>query len=90
MQKGFNSDIQYRGLSFHVQTEDWGQQNPFIVSRIFQNGAVVLTQKKSYAEIFGSLSAERKSDLLIKQALRQQHLDIVDRLISGGLNLTII
>lgn len=90
MQKGFNSDIQYRGLSYHVQTEDWGQQNPYIVSRIFRNGAVILTQKKSYAEIFGPTASEKKSELIIKQVLRQQHSDIVDKLISGQLNLSIL
>ena len=53
MQTGFNSDITYRGVSYHVQTEDWGLENPFIVSRVFQQGAVLKTFKTSYATFLG-------------------------------------
>ncbi len=85
MQKGFNSDVNYKGCTYHVQTEDWGQQNPFIVSRIFRNGAVVMTLKKSYSEI--PEIAAKQTEMVIKQALRRQHGDMVDRLISGRLQL---
>ena len=83
MQKGFNSDVNYKGSTYHVQTEDWGIKNPFIVSRVFKNGAVVVTLKKTYSEI--PEIADKKGDLVIKQALRRQHGDIVDQLVSGRL-----
>jgi hypothetical protein len=41
MVKGFNSDLVIRGKNYHVQTEDWGNANPFLVSRVFSNGAVL-------------------------------------------------
>lgn len=85
MQKGFNSDVSYKGCTYHVQTEDWGLQNPYIVSRIFRNGAVVMTLKKAYSEIPDI--AAKQTDTLIKQAVRRQHGDMVDRLISGRLQL---
>ncbi len=84
MQKGFNSDVSYKGSTYHVQTEDWGTKNPFIVSRIFKNGAVVVTLKKSYDEI--PEFNPKNPDQVIKQALRRQHGDIVEQLISGKLN----
>ena len=83
MQKGFNSDVNYKGSTYHVQTEDWGLNNPFIVSRVFRNGAVVVTLKKPYSEI--PEIAAKQNDIVIKQALRRQHGDIVDKLISGRL-----
>ncbi|MGZ3742351.1 MAG: hypothetical protein ACXVB1_02920 [Pseudobdellovibrionaceae bacterium] len=81
MQKGFNSDITVRGQKFHVQTEDWGTRNPFLVSRIFCNGAVIKTVKTPYET---ALKAESiREEEAIKMALRRQHTDILDVLIAG-------
>lgn len=81
MQKGFNSDVTVRGQKFHVQTEDWGQRNPFVVSRIFCNGAVIKTIKTSYDVIL--LAGAIREDESIKNALRRQHSDILDVLMAG-------
>ena len=82
MQKGFNSDITVRGQKYHIQTEDWGQQNPFLVSRVFCNGAVLKTIKTPYETIFklGSVRTEEA----IKTALKRQHSSIIDTLMEGG------
>lgn len=82
MQKGFNSDINVRGQKFHVQTEDWGVQNPFLVTRIFCNGAVLKTIKTSYQTIL--TQAPINDSEAIKLALRRQHSDIIDTLMTGG------
>jgi len=81
MQKGFNSDVTVRGQKFHVQTEDWGQNNPFLVSRIFCNGAVIKTIKTPYGVVLqkGPIREEEA----IKTALRRQHSDIIDVLMAG-------
>ena len=81
MQKGFNSDVTVRGQKFHVQTEDWGKRNPFLVSRIFCNGAVIKTIKTSYEAILqaGALSESES----IKTALQRQLSDILDVLMAG-------
>jgi MOSC domain-containing protein YiiM len=84
MQKGFNSDIQVRGKTFHVQTEDWGQQNPYLVSRIFQNGAVLKTIKRSYAEALQN-GPVRTGDA-VQLALREQHHHILDELFAGRIH----
>jgi len=90
-QKGFNSDIVYRGMNFHVQSEDWGASNPYLVSRVYQNGAVVKSVKKSYSEVLGPssglmLSTRPQFDpAAIRFALREQHERILDLLLSGQL-----
>lgn len=83
MQKGFNSDINVRGQKYHVQTEDWGRQNPFLVSRIFCNGAVMKTIKTPYDTVAQMGSA--KWEEAVKNALHRQHSSIIDRLMAGGM-----
>jgi hypothetical protein len=83
MQKGFNSDITVRGQKYHVQTEDWGMANPFLVSRIFCNGAVLKTIKTPHDRVLQTGSAQHSE--AIKQALHRQHSTIIDTLMSGGM-----
>jgi hypothetical protein len=82
MQKGFNSDITVRGQKYHIQTEDWGMGNPFLVSRIFCNGAVMKTIKTPYDFVLKTGPAHK--DDAIKLALHKQHSGIIDTLMAGG------
>ncbi len=83
MVKGFNSDVSCLGAQYHVQTEDWGLNNPYLVSRVFKNGAVVKSVKTSYSEVLprGPV-AEAK---VIRLAMKIQHDEILDLLVSGKL-----
>lgn len=87
MEKGFNSDVIFKGMNFHVQTEDWGNGNPYLVSRVYQNGAVIKSVKTPYSEVLGPSRATRLRDEVqaIRLALRQQHEKILDLLLSGQL-----
>lgn len=83
MQKGFNTDIQLLGISYHVQTEDWGQNNPYLVSKVFSSGAVVKSLKIPYETVLPEtvgLNAEA-----IRLAMKVQHQKILDLLVSGQL-----
>jgi hypothetical protein len=77
MEKGYNSDITFKGESYHVQTEDWGSSNPFVVSKIFRNGAVVKTFKTPYKIPVQSAN--------LKSTIKSQHHQILDLLVSGQL-----
>ncbi len=83
MQKGFNSDVSVKGKSYHVQTEDWGQQNPFFVSRVFCNGAVVKTFKISHLDALKTEPVNLAEAL--KLALRKQHQQVMDMVFNGQL-----
>ncbi|MGE0632787.1 MAG: hypothetical protein AB7O96_10280 [Pseudobdellovibrionaceae bacterium] len=78
-----NSDISVQGIGFHVQTEDWGHANPFIVSRVFKNGAVVKSIKTSYMEALKS--GPRSDREAIQLAIHHQHSQILDLVLSGQL-----
>lgn len=83
MEAGLNSDIQIGGRDFHVQTEDWGWDNPFIVTKIFSQGAVLKSYKIPYQTV---LKTPFPSNQSIRIAIENQHNEILDRLISGQLD----
>ena len=85
MQKGFNSDIVVKGTNFHIQTEDWGDKNPFIVTRVFSGGAVKATIKTPYENLMNEFAA--RTEMAIKNALRRQHADTIDNLVSGKIQV---
>ena len=84
MEKGFNSDVTSNGVTYHIQTEDWGRENPFLVSRVFRNGAVVKTIKISYTEALASGPSSQAES--IRLAMREQHHQILDLIYSGQFN----
>ncbi len=81
MEKGYNSDVTIQGTSYHVQTEDWGHHNPFLVSRIYRNGAVIRSIKRPYAEVLRQ--GPSSDQQAIRLALQEQHHKILDLLLSG-------
>lgn len=83
MEKGFNSDVAWRGGQYHVQTEDWGFENPYLVSRVFRDGAVVKSVKTGYQDVLPrGPGSEIKA---IRLAMKIQHQEILDLLLSGKL-----
>lgn len=45
---GYNHNVRYRGLVFHVQTEDSGLLNPHLFTHLFHEGVIVSTRKLVY------------------------------------------
>lgn len=80
MEAGLNSDIRIGNKDYHVQTEDWGWDNPFIVTKIFSSGAVLKSYKIPYQNVLQSAFPDNQS---IRRALEEQHREILDRLVSG-------
>lgn len=83
MEAGLNSDITINNRDFHIQTEDWGWDNPFIVTKIFSQGAVLKSYKIPYQTVLKSPIPSNQS---IRMALEKQHQQILDRLISGHID----
>lgn len=86
---GFNSDLQVRGFSFHVQTEDWGVENPFIVSRVFYQGAVLRTFKTPYTRVIGDHVPDASNTSWQKYigiAVKSQHEQVLDFVMKGQIS----
>jgi len=45
---GYNHNVRYRGLIFHVQTEDSGLQSPHLFTHMFYGGVIISTRKLVY------------------------------------------
>lgn len=80
MNLGFNRNVNYGGEVYHVQTEDGGTRNPVITTLLFKGGVIMGSKRTNYSDII-------KSDLLdtvVKDIMRQQHSEMIEKLLSGG------
>ena len=50
MLSGFNTNYRYRGVLFHVQTEDSGVSNPHVITHLFHGGNILASEKLDYSE----------------------------------------
>jgi hypothetical protein len=50
-QLGHNNNVKYKGLEYHIQTEDSGLDKPHVITHLFADGGrVIKSHKRSYAE----------------------------------------
>ncbi len=76
---GFNHNVLYQGVGFHVQTEDSGLKSPSLVTLLYHGGIIVSSQKTSYADI---LDAENLSQV-VEDLAKEQHKGMLRRLTKG-------
>jgi len=76
---GANTNIRYRGVLFHVQTEDSGRANPHIISHVYHGGTILGTHKTEYADQLES------DDLIgvVRGLIEKQHATMLERLNRG-------
>jgi hypothetical protein len=77
---GYNTDVQYDGRVFHVQTEDKGAGNPVIESLVYTGGEIVTTRRDSYAELVRG-GALPEAD--IQKRMEAQHQALIREIVSG-------
>jgi hypothetical protein len=83
---GFNNNVRYRGMRFHIQTEDSGITRPHITTHLFADGGCVIKSLRTdYAEYVGH--PERAS--LVHRMMREQHRAVALELRDGKLDATI-
>jgi hypothetical protein len=73
---GLNSNVSHDGVDHHVQTEDLGRQNPFVLTLVFRAGAIIAREKVNYRDALG----EGASEARIKSFMTQQHHRVVQSL----------
>lgn len=79
MLAGYNTNVSYKGNTYHVQTEDSGIKNPVIVTLLYSKGAILTSKKTSYAHIIKESDYKEK----VKRLMKQQHKTMIKELLSG-------
>jgi len=73
---GYNHNVRYRGLVFHVQTEDSGVLSPHLFTHLFYGGTIISTRKL----VYDAGSAEES----IKALMQAQHKAVMKDLKNGS------
>ncbi len=83
---GYNNDVKYQGLIFHIQTEDRGSGNDQSVeSQLFQGGQILDTKITPYADLVQNLNDEER-DKKIRSIMQTSHKGLFKKLRSGEYN----
>jgi len=77
---GYNTDIEYSGTVYHVQTEDKGQANPLVESLVYTAGEILYTRRTPYHD----LVAEELDKGALATLMERQHRAIVQAVQAGG------
>jgi hypothetical protein len=79
MLAGYNTNVTYKGNTYHIQTEDSGLKNPVVLSLLYAKGAILTSKKTSYAHIVDDPDYKEK----VKELMKQQHKTMIKELLSG-------
>jgi hypothetical protein len=77
---GYNTNVPYRGKTYHVQTEDNGLRNPVVITLLYYKGAILASKKVSYAEFTSDPDYKEK----VRELMKEQHKTMLKELIRGN------
>ncbi len=83
---GFNHNVSYKGVGFHVQTEDSGSKNPHLVTLLYHGGTIISSQKTVYADI---LKVDNLNQV-VEDLAKEQHKGMLRRLTQGEFDERIV
>ena len=76
---GINTEIEQRGLNFHVQTQDQGIRTHYVESVIYRSGKVLSSRRTYYTSFLNNPSLQEK----INEIIKEQH-DLILKEIAAG------
>jgi hypothetical protein len=79
---GFNTDVKYRGVVYHVQTEDKGTANPLIETLIYKGGEILGSRRLPYADL-----VTRDDEAAITKLMEDQHKGMIMEVKRGRFDL---
>lgn len=69
MLTGYNTDIEYNGVIYHVQTEDKGLETPMILSLVYDRGTILASKRSPYNDLVEQGFDEK----ILAERLQKQH-----------------
>jgi hypothetical protein len=76
---GYNTNIKFKGTVYHVQTEDSGIKNPFIITLLYYKGTILSSKKISYAQYAASPDYKKQ----VRELMKEQHKSMIKELVAG-------
>lgn len=79
-QVGFNNNVKYNGLVFHIQTEDSGLDRPHIITHLFADGGRII---KSHKRIYANEVKRDDVAQFVRALMKGQHMEMAVMLREG-------
>ncbi len=79
---GFNTDIEFDGVGYHVQTEDKGLPSRKIISLVYDRGTILASKRTNYDD----LAAEDVVEAVVAERVQKQHKLICAAIRAGRIN----
>jgi hypothetical protein len=80
---GFNTDVEFDGTTYHVQTEDKGLARPVIMSLIYEGGTILASKRTPYDDL---IVGESVDEGILAERLNKQHRLICAAIKGGRIN----
>lgn len=80
MLTGFNTDVAFGGITYHVQTEDKGIGNPIILSLVYQGGTILASKRTNYSDLIQEGQVDEGE---LAKMLERQHRILVAAIQAG-------
>lgn len=69
---GYNTDIEFGGVTYHIQTEDKGLTTPIIMSLVYDRGTILASKRQPYDDLISAGFDEKA----LAERLQKQHKTI--------------
>ncbi|MBK8465205.1 MAG: hypothetical protein IPL32_05185 [Chloracidobacterium sp.] len=79
---GFNTDVKFDDVVYHIQTEDKGLKSRLIVSLVYDRGTILASRRSSYEDI----ANETLDENVLAERLQKQHKLICAAVKAGRIN----
>jgi hypothetical protein len=80
---GFNTDVSFADVVYHVQTEDKGLKSRLLVSLVYDGGTILASKRSSYDDL---AAVEKLNENELSERLQKQHKLICAAVKAGRLN----
>ncbi len=82
MSQGINENIRYKGIVFHVQTEERGKERPVLVCTLFYRGLILSEERLEYRDIINSENSDPFHNP-VNQLRKDIHKQMIENLRKG-------
>ena len=79
MLTGFNTNVPYKGDTYHIQTEDNGEPSTTVVTLLYFKGTILSRKMFEYRDLTDQDDWKEKVTAMMKK----QHISLIKELLSG-------